>query len=367
MKISDQSTTPMVSVIIPVFNTEQYLDQALLSIRFQTLKELQIICVDDASTDGSLAALRRHADEDPRISVIACEANIGLGAVRNLALHYAEGRYVYFFDSDDMLDPQALEKIAILANANELDSVFFNARPLIDESMDSALLSQYQRQYMRRQSYTSGISGPEMVLEMSKYGEWKPSACLYLTRREFLYDAGLRFTEGVLHEDNGFTMRLMLSASRLGYDSSEFFVRRVRADSITTTTISEWHVRSLVIAAAELAVAARSQRIRTDFSAEVSIAVATQAELILHDAIRKYLRLEPREQEKISEWQPSWPEHVFVRCRLLERVNLENLEAVLLAREEEAQTLRAENASLLRSRAVRLARRLRSIQGLRSR
>ncbi|MGK0740671.1 glycosyltransferase family 2 protein [Leucobacter sp. Z1108] len=365
MKEDDPYTEPLVSVIIPIFNTQQYLDEALLSIRSQTLKELQIICVDDASTDGSLAVLRQHAGEDSRIFVIVNEENIGLGAARNVALQRAEGRYVYFFDSDDMLDPEALEKLTYLAERDELDSVFFNARPLIDESMDSGLIQQYQRQYQRRQAYTSGISGPELVVEMTKFGEWKPSACLYMTRRELLEQAELRFTEGVLHEDNGFTMRLMLSASRVGYDSSDFFVRRVRADSITTARVSEWHVRSLVVAVAELAFADARQRIAADYLADLPIAVATQAELIFHDAIRKYLCLDHSEREQLSEWAPSRPEYVFVRSRLFDRAEIQKSEEALQASKEHARMLEAENAELLRSRALRFARRLRSILGLR--
>ena len=95
------SVTPKISVIIPVYNTAEYLKEAVGSICNQTCKSLQIIVVDDGSTDSSPEILRQLAKEDSRIEIIT-RKNSGQGAARNKGLERAVGEYVYFMDSDDM-------------------------------------------------------------------------------------------------------------------------------------------------------------------------------------------------------------------------------------------------------------------------
>lgn len=99
---------PLVSVIIPVYNVERYLAQCLDSVSHQTYQNLEIICVNDGSRDGSPDILRRYADEDARIQVIG-KANGGVSRARNDALDCARGEYIMFVDSDDWGEPDACE------------------------------------------------------------------------------------------------------------------------------------------------------------------------------------------------------------------------------------------------------------------
>ena len=99
---------PKVSVIIPVYNAEPYLRQCLDSVVNQTLKDIEIICVDDGSTDGSAELLRRLGESEPRLRLLQQE-NQGAGVARNRALAAARGEYIAFLDADDMLTPDALE------------------------------------------------------------------------------------------------------------------------------------------------------------------------------------------------------------------------------------------------------------------
>ena len=99
---------PLVSVIIPVYNVERYLAQCLDSVSHQTYQNLEIICVNDGSRDGSPDILRRYADEDARIQVID-KANGGVSRARNDALDCACGEYIMFVDSDDWVEPDACE------------------------------------------------------------------------------------------------------------------------------------------------------------------------------------------------------------------------------------------------------------------
>lgn len=98
-----------ISVIIPVYNTEKYLDECLCSVENQTLKEIEIICVNDGSKDSSLEILKRHADKDSRIKIIN-QRNAGVSSARNTGIKAAQGKYISFFDSDDILLPYFLEK-----------------------------------------------------------------------------------------------------------------------------------------------------------------------------------------------------------------------------------------------------------------
>ena len=101
----------LISVIIPVYNVEQYIGKCLDSIRAQTHRELEIICVNDASTDGSLAVLRNHAARDDRIKIISDGENVGSALARNKGLDVAHGDYVYFMDSDDWIEPDFLQQM----------------------------------------------------------------------------------------------------------------------------------------------------------------------------------------------------------------------------------------------------------------
>ena len=101
---------PKVSVIIPIYNVETYLPQCLDSIINQTLKEIEIICVDDGSTDKSLDILKEYAKKDKRVAIIT-QKNLHAGVARNAGLSQAKGEYISFLDSDDFCEPEMFEKM----------------------------------------------------------------------------------------------------------------------------------------------------------------------------------------------------------------------------------------------------------------
>ncbi len=99
-----------ISVIIPVYNVEKYLDRCLESVKRQSLKEIEIICVDDGSTDSSPTILKNHANSDKRVKIIRQE-NKGQASARNLGMRISKGRYIGFVDADDYIDPKMYEKL----------------------------------------------------------------------------------------------------------------------------------------------------------------------------------------------------------------------------------------------------------------
>lgn len=118
---------PLITVAIAVYNTEKYLKDCMESVVNQTYRNLEIICVNDASTDSSLVMLESYASRDARIKIITNEKNSGLGVTRNVGMDAAHGEYILFIDSDDWLDLTACEKLLNKAKEGDADVVFYSA------------------------------------------------------------------------------------------------------------------------------------------------------------------------------------------------------------------------------------------------
>ena len=116
---------PKVTIILPVYNVEPYLRECLDSVVNQTMREIQIICVNDGSTDGSPAILEVYAAKDPRIMIIH-QANQGGGSARNAAFPHIQGKYTYFIDPDDWIDLQLCEKLFQCAEENQAEVVYLD-------------------------------------------------------------------------------------------------------------------------------------------------------------------------------------------------------------------------------------------------
>lgn len=112
-----------VSIIIPIYNVEQYLAQCLDSVINQTYKNIEIICVNDCSLDNSFRILDEYSKNDKRIKIINRENNGGLSAARNTGLDNASGKYIYFLDSDDWIDLDYIEKMLNAAIKNDVEVV----------------------------------------------------------------------------------------------------------------------------------------------------------------------------------------------------------------------------------------------------
>lgn len=133
----------LVSVIIPIHNVEKYLIKALQSITYQTLEDLEIICVDDGSTDRSPEILAFFAAFDERITIITQPAS-NAGCARNRGLEIASGKYLYFMDSDDWCEPFMLQKAVDTAENEDCDIVVWSYKAINDESKKMISSKQYQ-------------------------------------------------------------------------------------------------------------------------------------------------------------------------------------------------------------------------------
>lgn len=280
---------PKVSVIIPVYNTEAYVAQTLESIRGQSLRELEIIAVNDGSTDGSAALLAEAAREDERIRVVT-QANQGLSRARNAGLDRASGEFVYFMDSDDLLETDALALCYEKCTAQRLDFVFFDAETFGGDGPADSWFD-YRRAAWIEDRVQSGRDILEQLLELRKY---KASACLSLIRTEFLRSHDLRFFPGIVHEDELFTALLYLQAPRAGRIDRAFFKRRMRENSIMNSRYNARNLAGYLTVADQLSRFART--------ADRSTAPATRKLLsyILNPAVYNAWELPPKERLKLA-------------------------------------------------------------------
>ena len=239
---------PKVSVIIPVYNTEKYVRQAVESILLQTLKDIEIIIVNDGSTDGSMTILEELAAQDERIKLFSQE-NQGQSIARNFALQKVGGKYLYFMDSDDYLENEALELCFEKAESNNLDFVLFDAEILNPQDTTAIDITYQRTQIMDEESI---YTGNELLnLFIRKY-IFTPSPCLSFINIAFLRQKNLSFYPGIIHEDQLFTCKLYLNANKVMCIAKPFFKRRFRSDSTMTNRFAWKNMRGYLTVTAEL-------------------------------------------------------------------------------------------------------------------
>lgn len=214
------------------------------SVVNQTLRDIEVICVDDGSTDECAAILAERAARDPRIHVIT-QANAGQGAARNRGLERATGEYVYFMDADDALaDSNELAYLVGEAERDSLDMLFFDAETRIDPDADCTQIN--ANDYIRRRDYSCVWTGPDLFVAFCAHHDYTVSPCLVLSRRDFLLRNRIRFAEGVIHEDNVFMLRAILAARRTSHRRRQAYVRYVHAGTTMTKPLSVRNLRGYV-------------------------------------------------------------------------------------------------------------------------
>lgn len=217
---------PLISVIMPVYNTELYVSDAIKSILTQSLGDLELICIDDGSVDQSRAICEEFAANDERITVITQENN-GQGYARNRALERARGRFVYYMDSDDILSPTALEELHQEVESKNLDLLFFEAHSFGDNKS----MNDYKRTF----SYDEVYRGVDLANRLLKNNEFIVSPCLYIASIDLYRDNNIRFLEHVRHEDDIVTILILLNSKRASCAHRDLYARRYRPGSTMMT------------------------------------------------------------------------------------------------------------------------------------
>ena len=184
-----------VSIVIPIYNVEEYINKCLDSVCNQTLKDIEIICVNDCSPDNCQQILLEYAEKDSRIKIIKREKNGGLSAARNNGLKEARGEYVYFLDSDDWIDADYIECMYNAAQESNVEIVV-NTNIVAEYDNYSQIFSWHNYQ-------KAPVSG-EYLDKAASIGVTPCMTPVHLYRKSFLDEYKLRFPEGYIHEDNYF-------------------------------------------------------------------------------------------------------------------------------------------------------------------
>lgn len=215
-----------ISVIVPVYNVEPFLEECLDSILNQTLKDMEIICVNDGSTDNSLTILERYAKKDKRVQVISKE-NGGVSSSRNAGLAVARGEYVSFIDSDDFIEPQMLEMLYAKAKETDADIAITDLYLYDNKTKETSDDFRDQLLYLRlKNKVVTLMEEPELI---SCIAVWDR-----IYKRSLIFQPDLRFAEGLVYEDHLFTVQALVRAHRIiVLPEKLYYYRKFGGNSIT--------------------------------------------------------------------------------------------------------------------------------------
>lgn len=210
---------PKISIIIPVYNVEKYLRQCLDSVLAQTLTDIEIICVNDGSTDESGRILDQYAEQDRRVKVLH-RSNAGYGAAMNAGLDMAEGEYIGIVESDDRIRPEMYQTLYLTASEDDLDLVKSDAIFWIESAdyfhrVHCSWLDHY---------YNRVLSD----IDRNIFFDFFMNIWTGIYKKSFLSEHNIRFNEspGASYQDNGFWMQTLLYCQKAKWISQAFYLYR---------------------------------------------------------------------------------------------------------------------------------------------
>lgn len=219
-----------ISFIVPVYNVQKYIKQCVESLCNQTIKDIEIIIVDDGSEDDSIKIIKQFNDK--RILIISQE-NRGLSAARNAGLEIANGEYIAFIDSDDFIgDNKAYEEMYNIAINEKSEIVAGNAIWYYSEEKKYTMLRD------KTLFFKSPMDSEQFFISCMKSNMVYAPVWLNLYKRSILVNNNIWFKEGVYHEDEEFTPRVLLKANKVSIYNKTFYIYRQRGGSITNSNLS---------------------------------------------------------------------------------------------------------------------------------
>lgn len=219
----------LISVIIPVYNVEDYLEECIDSVLNQTYKKTEIILINDGSTDSSHIILERYSYYSNII--ILSQENSGQSVARNKGMKVAKGEYIYFLDSDDYISPKTFEDLIQTMKDNNLDLIRFAAQSFADK-LDIKI---DKEKYDFSKYYDEGIVYNKNEFLKLNFKTFLPSPVLYIMRKDLLENNNLKFPPGIVHEDELFTLEVFLNTKSMMYNSNFYYKRRYREGSTMTS------------------------------------------------------------------------------------------------------------------------------------
>lgn len=223
-----------ITLIVPVYNVENYLVQCLESVVRQLVSFDEVVLINDGSTDHSQWICEKYVSQYDYFALINQE-NRGLSSARNVGLDHASGEYVLFLDSDDYLRVDTVKKLKDELKKIKYDAVYFEADIHCEKGYEAM-----ENIYKRNLYDITGIQMTgDMFFKKSYPENYITSACLAVYKKEAIKNAGIYFPEGLYYEDTYFTLVFMIQAKCVVYLPEKLYQRRYRAGSITTSNYTE--------------------------------------------------------------------------------------------------------------------------------
>lgn len=227
----------LVSVIIPIYNVEQYLEKCLDSVINQTYKDLEIICVNDCSPDNSAQILLEYAQRDTRIKIVNREKNGGVSAARNTGLDEAKGEYVYFIDSDDWIDLDYIEKMVSAITFSKTDVV-----------VNTNVIQEFENKPSKKLVFgdleieENAFVDADNAINNIMWASWAQ-----LWDRKFLVKNGLGFLEGHIYEDMHFSPVAYSYMDKIYAIAASAYHYRIRENSLCRQNEDDYSVKEKLL------------------------------------------------------------------------------------------------------------------------
>ncbi len=211
-----------------------YLAETVDSVLTQTLSDIEVILVDDGSDDGSEQLADQYARNDPDRVKIIHQKNQGASVARNAGFDIAEGDYIHFLDSDDRLKKNAMQVLVDEASSKDLDILFFSAEVFSSDPRLAGDVISHKDEFIIRSDVGTVMGGRESLFKFyeTTKNEYPVAAWRRFYKRRFLKECGVRFPEGVIHEDEHFGFFTQYYAAKLEQISDILLERRLRLDSV---------------------------------------------------------------------------------------------------------------------------------------
>ena len=293
-----------VSVILPVYNKAPFLVQCIDGILAQTLDDIEIICINDGSTDESLSILKKYEEKDSRVKVIS-QKNKGAAAARNVGLSQASGEFLSILDADDIFDPDMLLKAYERAKETLADIVVFRSNSYDDITKEYSDAVWTIKDRFLPGDLFSGTDVADHVLQFSVGWTWDK-----LFRKGFIDSLGLKFQDIRIHNDAFFTFAALLSAERIAI-IHEILVSKRRAvnTSISSSSGANRYWKDLFIFIHAFDEYLISNNLKTQFEKSFN-------NLTLHLSMRMVSRVEGRSKIKLQKYLSK---RIFPKYKLNER------------------------------------------------
>lgn len=230
--------TPLVSIIIPCYNVEIYVEECINSVIAQDYENWECIIINDGSMDGTLEIIRRLESKEIRISVLT-QDNMGLSATRNKGIDHAKGEFLFFLDSDDVLSIHAISTLIASFQNNDIITGLTTAVAF----SNGEVIKGSQLLHPKEDSITFQNNNFEVLVRAMETG-LTPVAQNRLYRRDFIIENELYFKSGILHEDELWFFETMLFAKNIKFINVETYFYRIDNQNSITKNVGDRNLES---------------------------------------------------------------------------------------------------------------------------